>query len=50
MLRAGLVASQITGVAITRYVWRVGALGELDHDQVVRYIAPTIQRYLTDGL
>jgi AcrR family transcriptional regulator len=50
MLRAGLVASQMIGVAIARYVWRVGALAELDRDQVVRYIAPTIQRYLTGRL
>jgi AcrR family transcriptional regulator len=49
-LRAGLVASQLIGVAMARYVWRVGALAELDRDQVVRYIAPTIQRYLTGRL
>jgi Tetracyclin repressor-like, C-terminal domain len=49
-LRAGLVASQLIGVAMARYVWRVGALAELDRDQVVRYVAPTIQRYLTGRL
>jgi hypothetical protein len=49
-LRAGLVASQMIGVAMARYVWRVGALAELDRDQVVRYVAPTIQRYLTGRL
>jgi Tetracyclin repressor-like, C-terminal domain len=35
---------------MARYVWRVGALAELDRDQVVRYVAPTIQRYLTGRL
>jgi hypothetical protein len=49
-LRAGLVASQLIGVAMARYIWRAGALAELDRDQVVRYIAPTIQRYLTGRL
>lgn len=49
-LRAGLVASQLIGVAMARYVWRVGALAELGRDQVVRYVAPTIQRYLTGRL
>lgn len=49
-LRAGLVASQLIGVAMARYVWHVGALAELDRDQVVRYVAPTIQRYLTGRL
>jgi AcrR family transcriptional regulator len=49
-LRASLVASQIIGVAMTRYVWRVGALAELSNEEVVRYIAPTIQRYITGAL
>ncbi len=49
-LRAGLVASQLIGVAMARYVWRVGALAELEQDQVVRYVAPTIQHYLTGRL
>lgn len=49
-LRAGLVASQLIGVAMARYVWGVGALAELDRGQVVRYVAPTIQRYLTGRL
>jgi AcrR family transcriptional regulator len=49
-LRAGLVASQLIGVAMARYVWRVGALAELDRDQVARYVSPTIQRYLTGRL
>jgi hypothetical protein len=49
-LRAGLVASQLIGVAMARYVWGVGALAGLDRDQVVRYVAPTIQRYLTGRL
>jgi AcrR family transcriptional regulator len=49
-LRAGLVASQLIGVAMARYIWRVGALAELDRDQVVRYVAPAVQRYLTGRL
>jgi Tetracyclin repressor-like, C-terminal domain len=49
-LRAGLIASQLIGVAMARYIWRIGALAELDRDQVIRYIAPTIQRYLTGRL
>ena len=49
-LRAGLVASQLIGVAMARYVWHVGVLAELDRDQVIRYVAPTIQRYLTGRL
>ncbi len=49
-LRASLVSSQIIGVAMTRYVWRVGALAEIDAADVARYVAPTIQRYLSEPL
>jgi hypothetical protein len=30
------VAAQMIGVAMARYVWRVGALAELEPEQVVR--------------
>lgn len=47
-VRAGLVASQIVGLFMTRYVWRIPPLSELPDAQVVRLMAPTVQRYL-DG-
>ncbi len=49
-VRASLVSSQIVGLAMTRYVWKVGALATLSTEQVVNLIAPTIQRYLTGKL
>ena len=49
-LRASLAASQIVGVAMTRYVWRVGALAELPPEEVARYVGPTVQRYLSGKL
>jgi AcrR family transcriptional regulator len=50
VLRAGLVASQMIGLAMARYVWQVGALASLPSEDVVRYVAPTIQRYLSGRL
>jgi hypothetical protein len=35
---------------MTRYVRRVGSLSELSPGEVSRYIAPTVQRYLTGKL
>ena len=49
-LRASLAASQIVGVAMTRYVWRIGALSELSPEEVARYVGPTVQRYLSGKL
>lgn len=47
-LRAGLAASQLMGLAMTRYVMPFPGMAEADVEQVVRAIAPTLQRYLTD--
>jgi AcrR family transcriptional regulator len=45
-VRAGLVASQLVGLAMLRYVMQVGPLVALSGDDIVRLIAPTVQRYL----
>lgn len=49
-LRASLVGSQISGLAMIRYVLRVEPLASADHDTVVASVAPTLQRYLTGDL
>lgn len=50
LLRTALVASQVVGVALTRYVWASGPMATLAADEVVALIAPTVQRYLTQPL
>lgn len=45
-LRAGLVASQVAGILIARYVLRLPALAEASVDDIVALVAPTVQRYL----
>lgn len=47
-LRATLVASQIAGLLITRYVVRLPALAEASVDELVARVAPNLQRYLYD--
>jgi AcrR family transcriptional regulator len=44
--RAGLVASQLMGLAFTRYVLRLPPLAKLKREELLAWIAPTIQRYL----
>ncbi len=48
--RAGLVASQLLGVALCRYVIRFEPIASQDPDQLAADIATTIQRYLTGPL
>ena len=45
-LRASLVASQVAGMLIARYVLKLPALAEASVDDLVVRVAPTIQRYL----
>jgi len=45
--RAGLVASQMLGLATTRYLLRLPAVVALDRAALVSWLGPTIQRYLT---
>ncbi|MFJ6607858.1 TetR/AcrR family transcriptional regulator [Streptomyces lydicus] len=49
-LRSGLIASQVLGMALCRYVLHIPPAVALSHDEVVAWLAPTIQRYLTADL
>jgi AcrR family transcriptional regulator len=50
LLRAGLVASQVLGLATTRYVLKLEPLTTASPDQLAAAIGPTIQRYLTGDI
>jgi AcrR family transcriptional regulator len=49
-LRATLCGSQMAGLLIARYVIGVEPLASLDREEVVRIVAPTLQRYLEGPL
>ena len=50
LLRAALVASQILGLATTRYVLKLEPMASESPDQLAAAIGPTIQRYLTGDI
>jgi AcrR family transcriptional regulator len=43
--RAGLVASQLLGLALCRYILKIPPVAEMSAEQIVKHIGPTIQRY-----
>jgi hypothetical protein len=45
--RGALVASQLIGVVMARYVLRVEPLASAPAEQVVAAVGPAVQRYLT---
>jgi AcrR family transcriptional regulator len=46
-IRAGLVATQVLGLALCRYVLRLPPVVDFTLDDLVHWMAPTVQRYLT---
>jgi AcrR family transcriptional regulator len=48
--RAGLVATQMLGLAVCRYVVRIPPVVAMDRAAIVAWLSPTIQRYLTAAM
>ena len=49
-MRGNLVATQMVGVMLVRYVVRLEPLASASPDDVVRLVAPNVQHYLTGDL
>lgn len=49
-LRATLAQSQLLGIAMSRYILRIEPISSLSSDELITYLAPTLQRYLTGDL
>lgn len=45
-LRSGLIATQMVGLAVTRYILKIPSVVGLSKDEIVRRIGPVIQHYL----
>ncbi|OBG68269.1 MULTISPECIES: TetR family transcriptional regulator [unclassified Mycobacterium] len=46
--RSGLIATQLIGFALLRYVWKIEPIASMPDDQVVAAVGPNLQRYV-DG-
>jgi AcrR family transcriptional regulator len=49
-MRGNLVATQVVGLMLMRYVVRLEPLASASQDEVVRLVAPNVQHYLTGEL
>ena len=47
LLAAGLVASQILGAALCRYVLRLAPVVGMSRTELIGWLGPTVQRYIT---
>ncbi|ORW04900.1 TetR/AcrR family transcriptional regulator [Mycobacterium lacus] len=46
--RSSLIASQLIGFALLRYIWKVEPIASMSDDEVIAAVAPNLQRYV-DG-
>jgi hypothetical protein len=45
-VRSGLVSSQLMGLAMMRYIWKMEPLASMSDDELVAAIAPNLQHYI----
>jgi AcrR family transcriptional regulator len=50
MVRSGLISSQIMGLAMMRYVWKIEPVASMSDDEVVAAVGPNLQRYIEGEL
>ncbi len=49
-VRSGLVASQIMGLAMLRFIWKIEPVASMSDDELVAAIAPNLQHYIEGDL
>ena len=49
-VRAGLIASQLLGLALCRYVLKVPPVVAMTPEQIIKGVGPSLQRYITGKL
>jgi AcrR family transcriptional regulator len=45
-IRAGLVSTQLMGLAFVRYVWKVEPIASMSDDEIVAAVAPNVQHFI----
>jgi AcrR family transcriptional regulator len=45
-VRSGLISSQIMGLAMMRYVWKIEPIASMSDDEIVVAVAPNLQHYI----
>jgi AcrR family transcriptional regulator len=50
LARSGLIASQIIGLALMRYVWKSEPIASMTQDEILDAVGPNLQRYIEQDL
>jgi len=46
LVRSGLISSQIMGLAMMRYVWKIEPVASMSDDEIVAAVGPNLQHYV----
>jgi AcrR family transcriptional regulator len=49
-VRSGLIASQIMGLAMMRYIWKIEPLATMSEDEILAAVAPNLQHYIQSNI
>jgi AcrR family transcriptional regulator len=50
LVRSGLISSQMMGLALMRYVWKIEPIASMAEEEAIAAIAPNLQRYVNGDL
>jgi AcrR family transcriptional regulator len=50
LIRSGLISSQLMGLAMMRYVWRIEPVASMNDDDLIAAVAPNLQHYIEGDL
>ncbi len=50
LTRSGLIATQLLGFALVRYVWKIEPVASMSEDEVLAAMTPVLQHYIDDDL
>ena len=50
LVRSGLISSQIMGLALMRFVWKIEPVASMAEDRLVAAVAPNLQHYIEGTL
>lgn len=50
LVRSGLISSQLMGLAMMRYIWRIEPLASMTDDEIVTAVAPNLQHYIAGDI
>lgn len=50
LVRSGLISTQMMGIALMRYIWKIEPIASMTEDEVIAAVSPNLQHYVSGDL